>query len=684
MSVPEVRNVRLELVRPGKPHNQLLSPLTPYMALCGEGSPITFHIELEHHQLLTRLERLRYVTASADRFVGIPERLRQAEVAELGAEVARILAEIQTLSTELARAQGDGAPGASEAIVHLRLVLAGSELSLIPFEMAIAPLAYPGEGLEFCLQASLPIVVTREIRRGRPVPATWNRSSRTAPKVLVVWAEPEGMRVPAEQHVRVIRAALEPWVRRVPEPAASGDAEARARARLPHVKARLRLLPNASVEAVYRACAAEDFTHVHILAHGDTFQQAGETRFGVALCRDDGSGEKEVVSGQRLAKALQAEDKRGASRSHPLVVTLATCDSGNQMSVLVPGGSIAHDLHSEGIPWVFASQFPLTVPGSVRMAEGLYGRLLRGDDPRQVLFELRRQLYLSAKGDHDWASIVAYATLGSGFAGEVTAFSSRQIKEAIKVSLEHADSVVSSGAASGAQPGKEQVARAATEVEKFLKLWMARAPKGKSAEERLARSEVVNMHGSTYKRLALLHAAVGDREDALRYYARSLEAYRETMSETAAANQQYYWSATQYLSLRAIRDEGPDLAAYELARRLAERDLVAAGDDGGKAWAHATLAELELLAVYHAAARGARRAGGAGRTDKEACRRVEEHCKAIVAQAGPKSFYVASTLRQFKRYAEQWQSEKWRAIAERAIHALTPFGEPPDFDYPED
>jgi hypothetical protein len=171
------------------------------------------------------------------------------------------------------------------------------------------------------------------------------------------------------------------------------------------------------------------------VAHGDTFEQAGETRFGVALCRDDGSGEKEVVSGQRLAKALQAEERRGARRSHPLAVTLATCDSGNQMSVLVPGGSIAHDLHSEGIPWVFASQFPLTVPGSVRMAEGLYERLFRGDDPRQILFELRRQLYLSAKGDHDWASIVAYATVAPSFASEVTAFSSRQIKEAIKVSL---------------------------------------------------------------------------------------------------------------------------------------------------------------------------------------------------------------------------------------------------------
>ncbi len=40
-----IHEVTLELVRPGPPHNQLLSPLTPYMALCGDGSPITFHID---------------------------------------------------------------------------------------------------------------------------------------------------------------------------------------------------------------------------------------------------------------------------------------------------------------------------------------------------------------------------------------------------------------------------------------------------------------------------------------------------------------------------------------------------------------------------------------------------------------------------------------------------------------
>ena len=69
------RDVELELVRPGPPHNQLLSPLTQYIALCGESSPITFRIDFEHRRLLTRLEQLRYKERADS---------RQRALAELG------------------------------------------------------------------------------------------------------------------------------------------------------------------------------------------------------------------------------------------------------------------------------------------------------------------------------------------------------------------------------------------------------------------------------------------------------------------------------------------------------------------------------------------------------------------------------------------------------------------------
>jgi hypothetical protein len=188
--------VKLELVRPGPSHNQLLSPLTSYMALCGEGSPITFHIDLEHQQMLSRLDLLRYATPQGSGFVEVPERLREAALLEVGNDVKGVLEDIRTLLAEISRARashpdrygGAGADAASRdaagnsdrddrgRAVHLRLVLGGSELALIPFEMAFAPQAFPGEGLAFCLQLAMPVVPTRETRSSRQLPVAWDRA----------------------------------------------------------------------------------------------------------------------------------------------------------------------------------------------------------------------------------------------------------------------------------------------------------------------------------------------------------------------------------------------------------------------------------------------------------------------------------------------------------------------------
>jgi hypothetical protein len=123
-------DVELEIVRPGPPHNQLLSPLTLYLALCGEGSPITFHINLEHHKLVSRLQQLRYVVDEGDLAVAVPNRMREAAVVELAETVGGVLADIRTLLAEVwrARCAGDAAREESQ-YVHLRLMLGGSDLA---------------------------------------------------------------------------------------------------------------------------------------------------------------------------------------------------------------------------------------------------------------------------------------------------------------------------------------------------------------------------------------------------------------------------------------------------------------------------------------------------------------------------------------------------------------------------
>jgi hypothetical protein len=723
--VPRFYNVELEIVRPGPPHNQLLSPLTAYMALCGEGSPITFHINLEHHKLVSRLQQLRYVAHEADGVTMVPNAMREAAVLELAEELGHVLADIRTLLAEVWRARCDASGGRTRKemqLVHLRLVLGGSELSLIPFEMALAPPAMPGEGLEFCLQLGMPVVLTRELRSSRLAPISWNRGE---PRVLIVAAAPAGLAIPLEPHIHALRAALEPWIH-WPEPAASDPESTQEQARLPYVKERLRVLTDANIEDIYDLCAQESFTHVHVLAHGAPYQLAGEQRFGLALCEKGKPSEIDVVSGKRLGKALQAEGADGARRSQPLVVTLATCDSGNPGSVLVPGGSIAHDLHSAGIPWVFASQFPLTKIGSIRMVEALYPRLLRGDDPRQAIYEVRRQLYMSAQRDHDWASLVVYASIRDQLQEEVADFFERQTYSAIGIGLGRADDATNADPQLCAGLATLREAQEALrQVDAYLKVWEARLSTDVSDRERrpdqlqtridranaeaqdtinrIRRSECYGMQGSTWKRLAVLWGTWAEHEQKAQgetrqtaevgtaagqagvrasaavteaknkadlYYRKALERYRKAMDEMVIEGEKlkeemYHWTATQALCVAAVLNEQRDPTTLHAAREIASQNLTRPAV-GNQAWAHGTLAELEMLRLYHETERIP--------SATEVKEKVIGHCSEIVSLMGLQSFHAQSTCRQFRRYLDHWKREEWEPVAQAAVNTLSPPG----------
>jgi hypothetical protein len=162
----EIQTVKLELLRPGPAHNQLLSPLTPYLALCGADGPVTVNMPFEHRQLLNRLERLRYVSSSGE----ILPQQREAEVREIGEALGRVLGQVPALLSELGNARSEGG-----RLVHLRLSLSAFELGLVPFEFAISPDGFPQSGSPLFLQSRAPVSVTREIRRGRPLRLEWNR-----------------------------------------------------------------------------------------------------------------------------------------------------------------------------------------------------------------------------------------------------------------------------------------------------------------------------------------------------------------------------------------------------------------------------------------------------------------------------------------------------------------------------
>ena len=228
----DIRSVKLEFLRPGPAHNQLLSPLTPYVAVCGEDGSVTVNMPFEHRELLIRLRRLRY-EKGVDPARDVQ---RQAEVRSMGEEIGKIIGQVPSLLSAIS--------GAGDGMVHLRLVLSPSELGMVPFEMAIAPNAFPGSGSALFLQPCAPITVTREVRRSTPLKVNWNR----VPRILFAFATPTGYaRVPAQDHLNALRRAIEPWVE-ILDP---GQNEAR----LEKVKKHLTVLPDATLEDIRQKCA---------------------------------------------------------------------------------------------------------------------------------------------------------------------------------------------------------------------------------------------------------------------------------------------------------------------------------------------------------------------------------------------------------------------------------------------
>ena len=99
--------VSLEILRHGKPHNQLLSPLTQYIGLSGQHEAVTVHVDLEHRDLLSYMSALRYQAGDSA--------TRELQLGRLGAELGKILGAVPGLLTDLSRCGDNG-------LVHLRII----------------------------------------------------------------------------------------------------------------------------------------------------------------------------------------------------------------------------------------------------------------------------------------------------------------------------------------------------------------------------------------------------------------------------------------------------------------------------------------------------------------------------------------------------------------------------------
>lgn len=686
-----MRTITLELVRHGPAHNQLLSPLTQYLALCENHPAVTLQLPLEHGQMLYRLRALAYRMGKEP---------REFQVQDTGRLLSDLLARIPGLTADMNRqdTKAGGAPAKqpNDNVTHLRLVLSASELALLPFELALAPMGFPGAGQPLALQSLQPISVTRETRRVAEDDdhAAWLRRIR----VLFVVASPPGLLAPpAEAHLLALRKALEPWV------GTREGASMQEGTRLSH---HLTVLTDASLEAIEAECARSDYTHVHILAHGGEYAEGYDTRFGLMLhTAGNPAGPVDYVSGERLATALRTTRHCAAGRlARPLVVTLASCHSGAIGSVTGVSASIAHALHADGIPVVIASQFPLSFGGSVRMVETLYEGLLSGEDPRRLLVDLRRTLHTQFPDTHDWASIAAYCSLPPNFDRRLALAQVRRARGAVDVALDMADDVVADigrgDRRSASIPTTSSPSVSQTQPDKIRGEVAAVMARVRAARHRLAC--LVDSLPAERGRIVALLASSDKREAALEYEALKsqstmvsadnlatlvwppLERARRFYDEAFGLDSGSYWAAVQYISLSVVLrgagrlppgDESPsrDIGKlWALSEVQSLRDL--SGDNlERRAWALGNLIELYLLApVIPAVA-----VSHPGMTPLTWGEKAVSYAKDLVDMAEPGAFEVFSTRRQILRYLDLY-IELWSGLevlmpaAEAIVKQLPP------------
>jgi beta-lactamase superfamily II metal-dependent hydrolase len=613
-----IRPVTVEFLRAGPRHNQLLSPLTQYLAVCGDSPAGVVNLPYEHAVFERRREELRYaITTESDddsRLRGILD--------QTGREMSDILSLVPGLPGVLSSRVD------SSEILNLRLVLSASELAALPFELSKIPAgggAPPDNWL--LLHANAPVCLTRHNRAVRSDNVKWP----TRPRILFAYGE----NVPFQEHEDALKAALLPWT--------SGDAVLEQKW--------LTIVRNATLPKLNEVCRSDAFTHVHILAHG---APCGDTAFGVSLSDT-------VVSGRALAAALFDVTAKGVHR--PTVVTLATCDSGGMGSpVYAPDVSVAHDLHEAGIPLVVASQFPLSTDGAREFVGEFYKEQLAGAHPLLSLYRARLTLHAhNSRRFHDWASLVIYEALPPNLTDQLYDVQYLQKSAVLDRALTSLEDACLNEAWTAAQHGSlvEEVERARQDLPDI----------GPYA------AECVGLQAASWKRIAHVDYTMARRADvgsddgqhygescyfnlerAAQAYESAAKSFLVNFEGSVHRKATLHWLLGQVLSLDAALGKALNMDYWTFARYSAMAELQQA-HARGEAWGHGTIAELKLLRLTDPQL-----------SDSEVAALQEEvvgHAAELVAQNGLISQPVFSTGRQFARYLEWWSQDDFARMMDR-------------------
>jgi beta-lactamase superfamily II metal-dependent hydrolase len=633
----QVRTVRVELLRSGPPHNQLLSPLTPYLGICGDSPAGVVHVPYEHAVFERRLADLRYT--------GISD-MRLAQLRDTGVDMGRMLAAVPGLPGSVSSELQSQA-----AMIHLRVTLSASELALLPFELSKVPITADGESEAWlALQTKPPVCITRHIRTVSSEGVTWPSRARI---LFVAGAAGD---IPFDAHRRALEQAIAPYCYpRRDDPVEGLDA------RHVHYGDLLTIIEDASLDDLVTAFRSARYTHVHVLAHGAIDFSSKGKPFGIRLRGRNGG--IDVVSGERFATALARVDNDRVHR--PFVVTLASCDSGLVANVVepAPGASFAHTLHQSGIPLVVGSQFPLTKDGSVTVVELFYNGMLRGANPHVLAHQTRSELHSRYGADtHDWASLVVYEALPTNMDAQLERVCYEQGRLRLNAALERVDIAVSEARQNlrtadnfDALEADVQNAIAALPDDGAYSI-ECRGLRA-SAMKRVAQATFVGMSGEDTHQLS----RTCDRlEDALSTYRAASEMFLRNDASVVQRMATLHWVAVQHLVMQAVLRQPLSEEVLAVASHAATLYLDHPSREE-RAWAHASLAELSLLRLAM---------GGSGAAADAHAARIREHLEKIIGMfPAEQRFELSSTAKQFRRYVDWWGAATFeRFVDARQVH----------------
>lgn len=582
-----VRPVMVEFQRFGG-QSGLIRSGERYLRTAGWDEPgCEIEMQLDHDQFLEHLHSLRYTEAST------PEDVEQA-LAALSGFAAKLLPE--------------PAPASPDETIQVDLVTAAAELWAFPFEASCR------NGVPTFANGERRVVLTRRIRGEFAEHAT---SWPARPRVLFAHApsardlEPELI----ASHAAALSDALRAWT--------TGS--------LSDV---LTVVTVYGVSDIVRARAAQPFTHIHILAHGQDIPDPKlpqRSRWGLRL----GMPGVEADGPETLAGALAPQG------GLPMVVTVSACDSGNQANPTIPTRSLAQELHLRGVPVVVASQLPLTKPGSTLVARHFYGPLLQGDDVRNALHEVRLRLHQSREARHDWLSLVSYVRLPEGYADHLKEVRLRMALAMLEAAAARAETLGHDDGDTGELQEVEQRVRDRIAA---LEVWL----KDLTCDEGGLRQECEGLLASAHKRLAelLFRLAARGGPEALALRQVSRQALDTALGHYRAAfhsRLDRHWQGAQQLALQAALHGRIAADDWTTVLRVAEIKLEL-DPDGKEYWALGTIAEVHLLAPFAGRPRDLEPARKALRLFKERAPRDDD-------------FPMRSTRRQIARYVKWWTKE---------------------------